>query len=124
VNKYIDKTSPWFEIKNDKSAAAKSIYTALRAIDSLKVLFAPFLPFTCERLHTFLGYSQPLFGSQFTESRNDKLGEHIVLRYRPGVADRQWTPSQLKPGQALSEPAPLFRKLDPKLADEERRRLG
>ena len=63
VNKYVDKTSPWFEIKNDKAAASKSIYTALRAIDLLKVLFAPFLPFSCERLHTYLGYSQPLFGN-------------------------------------------------------------
>jgi methionyl-tRNA synthetase len=124
VNKYIDTTSPWFEIKNDKPAAAKSIYTALRAIDSLKVLFSPFLPFTCERLHTFLGYSQPIFGSQFTEAHTDKLGEHIVLRYRPGVTSRQWMPSQLKPGQALSEPSPLFRKLEPKVAEEERARLG
>jgi methionyl-tRNA synthetase len=124
VNKYIDKTSPWFEIKNDKSAAAKSIYTALRAIDSLKVMFSPFLPFTCERLHAYLGYTQPLFGSQFTETRSDKLGEHVVLRYRPGNTTRQWQPSQLKPGQVLEQPSPLFRKLDPKVAEEERLRLG
>ncbi len=124
VNKYIDKTSPWFEIKTDKSAAAKSIYTALRAIDSLKVIFSPFLPFTCERLHTYLGYSQPLFGSQLVETRTDSLGEHQVLLYRPGVTTKQWQPSQLKAGQTLSEPAPLFRKLDSKVVEEERARLG
>ncbi len=62
VNKYLDQVGPWFEIKQDKAAAARSIYTAIRAIDSLKILFAPFLPFTSERLHTFLGYNQPLFG--------------------------------------------------------------
>ncbi len=60
VNKYLDTTAPWFEIKNDKSQAAKSIYTSLRAIDSLKVLFAPFLPFTSERLHSYLWLLQPL----------------------------------------------------------------
>ena len=124
VNKYLDKSAPWFEIKNDKSLAATSIYTSLRAIDSLKILFAPFLPFTCERLHTFLGYTQPLFGEQFTETQQDELGEHTVLRYRPNGVQKQWLPSQLPPGQTLEQPKPLFRKLDPAIAEEERARLG
>jgi methionyl-tRNA synthetase len=96
----------------------------LRAIDSLKILFAPFLPFTCERLHTFLGYSQPLFGEQFTETQKDELGEHTVLRYKPNGAQQQWLPSQLPPGQMLEQPEPLFRKLDPSVAEEERAKLG
>ena len=124
VNKYLDKSAPWFEIKSDKAAASKSIYTSLRAIDSLKILFAPFLPFSCERLHAYLGYLQPLFGNQFTENREDELGEHVVLRYQPGITADQWQPSQLKPGQTLVEPSPLFRKLDIKVVEEERARLG
>jgi methionyl-tRNA synthetase len=124
VNKYLDKTAPWFEIKQDKASAAKSIYTALRAIDSLKILFAPFIPFSSEKLHIFLGYTKPLFGSQFTETRSDSLGEHTVLRYRPGPQQVQWQPSQLQPGQALVKPEPLFRKLEPTVAAEERARLG
>ncbi|RME87460.1 MAG: methionine--tRNA ligase, partial [Anaerolineae bacterium] len=83
VNKYLDEVAPWFEIKESKEEAAKSVYTALRAIDSLKVLFAPFLPFTSEKLHAFLGYEQPLFGEQYTEEVEDALGVHTVLRYRP-----------------------------------------
>jgi methionyl-tRNA synthetase len=124
VNKYLDKAAPWFEIKSDKAAAAKTIYTALRAIDSLKVLFAPFVPFSSERLHGYLGYSEPLFGSQYTETLQDSLGEHTVLRYRPGPPGVQWQPGQLVPGQALSQPAALFRKLEPSPAAEERARLG
>ncbi len=124
VNKYLDKTAPWFEIKQDKAQAAKSVYTALRAIDSLKILFAPFIPFSSERLHTYLGYTQPLFGSQFTETQTDNLGDHTVLRYRPGPQQPQWQPSQLPPGQALVKPEPLFRKLEPTVAAEERLRLG
>jgi methionyl-tRNA synthetase len=124
VNKYLDKTAPWFEIKQDKNQAAKSVYTALRAIDSLKILFAPFIPFSSEKLHIYLGYTQPLFGSQFTETQADKLGEHTVLRYRPGPQQPQWRPSQLQPGQALVKPEPLFRKLEPTVAAEERARLG
>lgn len=124
VNKYLDKAAPWFEIKSDREAAAKSIYTGLRAIDSLKILLAPFLPFTSERLHTYFGYTQPLFGQQFVETYSDALGDHTVLRYRSGEANGAWQPSQLQPGQALRQPAPLFRKLEPGVAAEERARLG
>lgn len=124
VNKYLDKAAPWFEIKSDKAVAAKTVYTALRAIDSLKVLFAPFLPFSSERLHTYLGYQEPLFGEQYTETHSDSLGEHTVLRYRPTENGNLWLPSQLPAGQIIAQPAPLFRKLEPEIADQERGRLG
>lgn len=124
VNKYLDQSAPWFEIKSDKDLAAKTIYTALRAIDSLKILFSPFLPFSSERLHAYLGYARPLFGEQYVESLQDNLGEHQVLRYRAGQACGKWQPSQLPPGQALQQPGPLFRKLDESVAEEERARLG
>ena len=123
VNKYLDQAAPWFEIKQDKNAAATTIYTSLRAIDSLKVLLAPFLPFSSQQLHTFLGYDQPLFGEQFVETHQDSLGEHTVLRYRPAAASGRWAPSQLAPGQNLRQPAPLYRKLDESIVAEERARL-
>jgi methionyl-tRNA synthetase len=117
--------APWFEIKNDKAAAAQTIYTALRTIDSLKLLFAPFVPFSSERLHTYLGYTQPLFGEQYIEEETDTLGTHTVLRYRPAQPGGRWQASQLPKGQALQPPAPLFKKLDEKVVvEEERTRLG
>ena len=123
VNKYLDTSAPWFEIKTDKAAAAKSVYTALKAIDSLKVLFAPFLPFTSEKLNGFFGYETPLFGEQYTETVKDSLGEHTVLRYK-GIDGLLWNPSELKPGAKLNPPAPLFKKLDESVIEEERARLG
>lgn len=124
VNKYLDETAPWFEIKTDKESAAKSIYTALRAIDSLKIMLAPFLPFSAEKLNGYLGYQTPIFGEQFTEVVQDNLGEHRVLRYNPAKARGSWSPSQLKAGQKLQQPMPLFRKLEEKIVEEERGRLG
>lgn len=124
VNKYLDSAAPWFEIKSDKSAAGTTIYVALRAIDSLKTLLSPFLPFTCERLHTYLGYDGSIFGEQSVETVQDSLGEHKVLRYLPGKAAGRWEPSQLPAGQILRQPAPLFRKLDESIVAEERARLG
>ncbi len=124
VNKYLDQTAPWTAIKTDREAAARSIYTALRAIDSLKILFAPFLPFSSERLHRFFAYTQPIFGETRIETVQDNLGEHTALRYYPGDASGQWQPSQLEPGAPLNPPEPLFKKLDPSIVEEERARLG
>jgi methionyl-tRNA synthetase len=124
VNKYLDQAAPWFEIKTDKAAAATTIYTAMRAIDSLKILFSPFLPFTCERLHTYLGYQQPLFGEQYLETISDALGEHIALCYKTDRATGCWQPSALIAGQELQKPEPLFRKLDESILEDEKNRLG
>ncbi len=124
VNKYLDQAAPWFEIKKDKASAATTIYTALRTIDSLKVLFSPYLPFSSERLHTFFGYQRPLFGEQFIETRSDQLGEHKVLRYTPENASGRWEPSQLPPGQLMQPPSALFRKLDKSIVEAERAKLG
>ncbi len=124
VNKYLDQAAPWFEIKNDRTAAATTVYIALRAIDSIKVLLAPFLPISSERLNSYLGYREPLFGEQGLETHSDDLGEHQVLRYYPENGHGRWEPSQLPAGQALVQPAPLFKKLDESIVEEERSRLG
>ena len=123
VNQYLDVNAPWSAIKVDKDGASKTVYTALKAIDSLKVMFAPFLPFTCEKLHGFFNYETPLFGEQYTETVKDSLGEHTVLRYKP-VEGLQWKPSDLQPGKKLNQPGPLFKKLEIEVIDVERGRLG
>ncbi len=124
VNRYLDANAPWTAIKTDRDSAALTIYTALRAIDSLKLLFAPVLPFTSEKLHGFFGYETPLFGEQYVEEISDNLGTHTGLRYKAQVSGVQWQPSQLKPGTALNQPGPLFKKLEEKVVEEERARLG
>ena len=124
VNKYLDEAAPWTEVKTDKTRAGTIIYTAMQAIDHLKVLFAPFLPFSSEELHGFLGYEQPLFGDQFTEQVHDERGEHVTLQYRPDGATGQWAPGKLEAGKQFHKPSPLYQKLDPSVAEEERARLG
>jgi methionyl-tRNA synthetase len=126
VNQYLDVHAPWKQVKEDKPEAAKTVYTALRAIDSLKVLFAPFLPFSSEKLHATFGYNDPLFGEQYVEEIGDSLGVHKGLRYRSGKDGGMlnWAPSKLQPGGHLNQPAPLFIKLEEDLIEEERARLG
>ncbi|MBN1439141.1 MAG: methionine--tRNA ligase [Anaerolineales bacterium] len=124
ANRYLDQQAPWFQIKTERAAAAKTIFTALRVIDSLKTLLAPVIPFSSEELHTGFGHSGRLFGTQKVEEHSDSLGTRPVLTYDPAGATGRWEPSRLAAGQPLAEPKPLFRKLLPEIVDQERARLG
>lgn len=124
VNAYLDR-APWFSvIKQDKLSAATTVFTALRAIDSLKVLFSPFLPFSTEQLHMTLGYDRPLYGEQRIETVQDDDRAHDVLVYDSSRASGKWKPSELKAGQLLQKPKPLYKKLDESLVEEECALLG
>jgi len=98
-NRYLDEQAPWKAIKAEREIAAKSIYTVLSVLVALKTVFYPFLPFSSERLHSFLGFD----GS---------------------VREEGWRTQYLPPGQRLREPQPLFVKLDEDTVLEENNRLG
>ncbi len=99
TNRYLDEKSPWKVIKEDRQAAANSLYVALVVISHLKTMLYPFLPFSSQKLHKFLGFE----GS---------------------VEEDGWQPHTPLPGQKLLEPQPLFSKLDEGLIEEETGRLG
>ncbi len=99
ANRYLDEKSPWKVIKDDRKAAATSLYVALCVISHLRTMLYPFLPFSSEKLHQMLGF-------------------------KGGVEDYGWQPTEPKPGQKLLSPEPLFSKLEERLADEETGRLG
>jgi methionyl-tRNA synthetase len=87
-NRFFDERAPWRQIKDDRQACADTFGSLLFLINSLKVLFYPFLPFTSERLHALLGFTDQL-------------------------QDQGWRASQVPAGQVLPKPAPLFVKLEP-----------
>ncbi|MFC1943750.1 methionine--tRNA ligase [Chloroflexota bacterium] len=99
INQFLDEKSPWKVIKEDKQAAADSLYVALYAISCLKTALYPFLPFSSQKVHEYLGF----------EGR---------------VEDYGWKPNPPLPGQRLQQPHPLFTKLDEGLVEEESSRLG
>ena len=124
ANVYLDHKAPWFQIKEDRETAATTVYVVLRVIDNLKGLFAPFLPFSSQRLHHMLGYDSQLFGRQYTQTLSEKERSHTALCYDEGQAAGSWRPSRLSAGQRLREPAPLFKKLDDDTAEKEVVRLS
>ena len=103
ANRYLDSTAPWKTLKTDRADAATTLWVCIAVINCLKMALFPFLPFSSQRLHEFLGLDGEVEGEQWDY-------EHAVAAVRPG-AD-------------LRAPSPLYTKLDPQVADEEVQRLG
>src|SRR3954451_230472 len=113
VNQYASEQAPWATIKTDRDRAAPVLYVLLRAVDNLKVIFTPFLPFSSQVLHELLGYEGWLAGPlEFQTVTEDEGESHQVLTGDYASWVGSWEPSRLEPGQKLQEPRPLFRKLD------------
>jgi methionyl-tRNA synthetase len=112
-NQYVAEQAPWAKLEGDRERAGAILYVALRAIDNLKVLLTPFLPFSAQRLHEYLGYDGVIAGPlEFRAVTEDDGSEHVVLTGDYAGWVGRWEPSALPPGQALREPQPLFTKLD------------
>jgi methionyl-tRNA synthetase len=99
ANRYLDDKAPWKAIKQDSQASAAAVYVALSVLAALKTIFYPFLPFSSERLHKFLGFDD-------------------------SIETTGWQVQSLVPGQKLLAPEPLFHKLDDSIVAEETSRLG
>ena len=125
VNGYVSDAAPWALVKEDRERAGTVLYVALRAVDSLKTLFAPFLPFSSQAVHELLGYDGSLAGPLELRQVGEEDGDpHEVLTGDYASWTGSWAPSELPPGQELREPRPLFRKLDPDVVvPEELRRM-
>ena len=98
ANRYLDFQAPWKSYKEDPERAGTALWVMLCAISGLKTVMYPFIPFSAEWLHRYLGL--------------------------PGqLQDAGWTAQRPVPSQALPPPSPLFVKLDDSVAEEESRRL-
>lgn len=125
VNQYLSEQEPWKVIKQDRERAATMLYVALRCVDNLKIMMTPFLPFTSQRLHALLGYTDTIAGSlEFRECTEVDGRTHRVLTGDYATWVGRWAPSELPVGQTIGQPAPLFKKLDESIVAEELARFG
>ncbi|HSR31536.1 MAG TPA: hypothetical protein VLY63_13305 [Anaerolineae bacterium] len=115
--------APWFQIKEDPQAAATTVYVILRVVDNLKTILAPILPHPAQKLHEYLGYEGQLFGTQHVVEYLEETRSHRALTCDHTGAIGTWAKSELPAGQALRQPAPLFKKLDESVVEEEYARL-
>lgn len=99
ANRYLDEKEPWKVIKQDRQRAALTLYVVISIILRLKTMMYPFLPFSSQKVHEYLGF----------EGKIEDWGLHTDM------------PS---PGQGLLKPSPLFTKLDIEIVELERAKLG
>ena len=102
-NRYLDNRAPWQAVKTNRADAALSLTTAVKALNCLKVMLSPYLPFTSQKLHEFLGFDG-------------------AVTAEPWDADA--LVSAITPGNPLRNPAPLYQKLDDAVAEQEVEQLG
>ena len=82
ANRYLNATEPWKLSKTDPDRAKTILFVALSAINGIRVMLSPFLPFTSEKLDNLLGPSQG------------------------------WARVPLTPGLSIPKPEPLFNKIE------------
>ena len=99
ANRYIEANAPWKLLNEDRNRCATVLNTSITAIGALNVALSPYLPFTAQKLHGYLGNEGPI--------------EAVGWKLPP-------SPN----GRPLADAKPLFKKLDPALIEEEESRLG
>ena len=98
TNRYLDRRAPWQAVKTDRAHAARSLVAAIEMLNCLKAMLAPYLPFTGQRLHEFLGFDGDLTAEPW---------------------DIDALLAAVRPGAPLRRPGPLYAKLDPAAAAEQ-----
>jgi methionyl-tRNA synthetase len=99
ANRYIEENAPWKLLGEDRERCATVLNTTIGTISGLNVALSPYLPFTAQTLHGYLGSEGPI----------QAIG---------------WRLHVPKPGTPLADAQPLYRKLDPAIIEEEESRLG
>ncbi|CAI8018237.1 Methionine--tRNA ligase [Geodia barretti] len=102
-NRYLDGRAPWQAIKTDRADAARALGTTIQALNCLKVMLAPYLPFSSQKLHEFLGFDGDV--------TNEPWNSDALI-------------TAIKPGGFLRNPSNLYAKLDDNVAEQEAAELG
>jgi methionyl-tRNA synthetase len=86
-NQFFDNNAPWKQVAEDRAAAADTFGALLLIINTLKITFSPFLPFSSVRLHEALGF-------------------------KTNLTSEGWEIHPVPVGQNIPEPKHLFKKIE------------
>ncbi len=89
-NQYFQAKKPWETLKQDPADCRTALYISINLLRALAILFAPFIPFACEKL-----WKQLNLPGLVHEQIFDNLNKF-----------------EIKPGHKIGEIEPLFKKLE------------
>jgi methionyl-tRNA synthetase len=80
-NRYFDQCQPWKTAKTDRDSCATCIYYSLQLVDTLRILFSPYVPFTCQKTGLMLGRETALWSDAGGENLDPghQLGQPVIL---------------------------------------------
>lgn len=59
ANKFFDEQKPWVQLKENREACGYALNTCVQIIANFAQLLHPFIPFSCEKIRSFLTLEQP-----------------------------------------------------------------
>jgi methionyl-tRNA synthetase len=123
ANKYLSDQAPW-KLAGVPQRRDTVLYVALQVVDDCKALLTPFLPHSSQQVHELLGGVGDWSGFPVVREVDEEGGpSYPVITGDYASAAARWGSTPLVPGTPLAPPAPIFRKLDASIVDEELRRL-
>ncbi len=99
ANRYLEEQAPWKRVKTDVQGARNALYTGMVVISALKTVLYPYLPFSLEKVHQYLGFEGTASGAG-------------------------WALRRPRAGTPLAKPEPLFAKLDEEAISEKMASAG
>jgi methionyl-tRNA synthetase len=129
ANKYFSEQAPWKLRTSDPERMQTVLHVTLQAIADAKTLLTPFLPRSSQAVHEMLAGPDQAGGAGWSGMpRIETVDEEGAPSYPVITGDYdttfRWESRPVAPGTPLSVPAPLFKKLDDSVVDEEIARLG
>jgi methionyl-tRNA synthetase len=110
ANKYFNDEVPWKAIKEDPEKAAKTLYICVQLVNSLSILFAPIVPFSCNKIKSILGLKPYCGESDFANGYENYWLDAMC----PSVIE----------GKELNTPELLFAKIEDDLINAQVAKLG
>jgi methionyl-tRNA synthetase len=99
TNRYLEVQAPWRRIKTDAVAAHTALYVGMYVISALKTVMYPYMPFSSQKVHRYLGFA----------------GD---------VADAGWELQRPVAGNSVEQPQTLFTKLEEAVIEAKLAQVG
>ncbi|MCK5403266.1 class I tRNA ligase family protein, partial [Candidatus Bathyarchaeota archaeon] len=77
-NRYLNNKEPWKTIKTDPENAATTLYFADQIVKSISILLEPFLPFSAEKIWTFLNLPDSVHNQKWKDVEKPVPSDHTI----------------------------------------------
>lgn len=101
ANKYFNDKQPWVDVKEDKDAAAQTLYNCIQLVEALRTLIKPLTPTESDELAEILNLELP-------SDPNHELAQTGAVK----TYENLWKFNEIPSGHEFNEPHILFEKLE------------